>query len=67
MHAHWFVLSCIRALEPRTLAKPPRVSLLHALSFGKVHIKGKNGPHLDALPGRVQSSKAAAGSDSSGI
>ena len=30
VHAHWFVLSCIRALEPRRLAKPPRVSLLHA-------------------------------------
>ena len=29
MHAHWFVLSCIRALEPGRLAKPPRVSTLH--------------------------------------
>ena len=27
--AHWFVLSCIRPLEPRRLAKPPRVSPLH--------------------------------------
>ena len=26
---HWFVLSCIHSLEPRRLAKPPRVSLLH--------------------------------------
>ena len=29
--------------------------------------KERSGPHLDALPGRVQSSTAAAGSDSSGI
>ena len=35
MHAHWFVRSCIRALEPRRLAKPPRVSLVACLVFGK--------------------------------